>query len=66
MAKKSKKSIDLLPGDTVIEIVAFSPGKDPIKKEMTIDEANRLPKKKGWKYHRFQLGYSQFINIKTN
>lgn len=65
MAKRSAKRIDLLPGSTRIEVVAIAPGKDPIKKEMTIDEANQLPKKRGWNYHRFQLGYSQFINIKT-
>ena len=65
MAKIQAKRIDLLPGTTLIEVVAIAPGKDPIKKEMTIDEANRLPKKRGWKYHRFQLGFSQFINIKT-
>lgn len=65
MAKKSAKTIDLLPGSTIIEVVAFAPGKKPLKKEMTIDDANKLPRLKGWKYHRFQLGYSQFLNIVT-
>lgn len=62
--KKSKSNILTLPGSTQIEVVAVAPGKDPIKKEMTIDEANNIPKRRGWKYHRFQLGFSSFTNLK--
>jgi len=66
MAKRSTRQIEILPGNTMIEVIAIAPGKQPIKKEMTINDANALKKKKGWKYHRFQLGFSQFINLKTD
>lgn len=64
MAKRANK-FEGLPGSTKIEVVAIAPGKDPVKKEMTIDEANQLPKKRGWTYHRFQLGFSQFIKVQN-
>jgi hypothetical protein len=66
MVKRSIKAIDTLDGSTEIEVIAFAPGKDPIKKVMTINEANAIKKKKGWKYHRFQKGYSSFIKIKQS
>jgi hypothetical protein len=64
MAKRSTKAIDILHGSTEIEVIAVAPGKDPIKKIMKIDEANAIKKKRGWKYHRFQKGFSSFIKVK--
>ena len=64
MVVKNTK-IETLPGSTIIEVIAVAAGEQPIKKEMTIDEANKIPRSKKFKYHRFQLGYSSFINIKT-
>lgn len=66
MAKRSTKAIDILDGSTEIEVIAVAPGKDPIKKIMTIDQANAIKKKHGWKYYRFQKGYSQFIKVKQS
>lgn len=61
MAKKAKALKDLeLPRDTKIEVIALCDGKKPVKKEMTYGQALNLPKKKGWKYIIYQLGYSQF------
>jgi hypothetical protein len=60
MAKRSTKTIDLLPGSTEIEVVAIAPGKDPVVKIMTIDEADSIKKKRGWSYQRYQKGFSQY------
>ena len=60
MAKRSGKPIDVLHGSTVIEVVAVDENGKPYKKEMTIDQADEMKKVKGFKYIRFQLGFSQF------
>jgi|TARA_R110000851_G_scaffold108617_1_gene230059 hypothetical protein len=60
MVKRNSKMSDVLSPETMIEVVAVSKGKKSIKKEMTIDQANRIPMKKGWNYIRYQLGFSQY------
>lgn len=63
MAKKSKakpKATTMLPLDTPIEVIGLREGFKLFKKEMTFGESLSLPKKRGWKYITYQLGYSQF------
>jgi hypothetical protein len=45
--------------DTIIEIIAFKDNKY-YKMVMTIAEWKIKPKKKGFRYQMYQLGYSQY------
>lgn len=47
------------PLDTEIELVAIR-GKEVFKKVMTYREAIDVPKKKGWQYKYYEIGFSQF------
>lgn len=59
MAKRKPAFIGLNP-QTKIEVIGIKHGKTPVKKIMTIAEADQLPKKNGWSYVRYQLGFSQY------
>lgn len=54
------KTIIDLPGSTLIEVVAIKEGKVPVKKIMTIEESNFLERKDGWRYIRYQIGFSSY------
>lgn len=56
---KGKVPIEL-PKDTVIEVVTVSKGFPPLKRKMTIREADMLPKQKGWSHLRYQVGFSSY------
>ena len=62
MAKRRKKDYNVLPINTMIEVIARN-GDKIYKKEMEYGEALKMPKKKGWTYQFFQLGFSQYSNI---
>ena len=57
--KKNAKDYSYLSEDTQIELVAIN-GEKCFREIMTIAEANKFPKKRGWTYLRFQVGFCQF------
>lgn len=63
MAYKKKSDINLLPMETEIELIAIK-GDEVFKKVMKYGDALNIPRKKGWHYYYFQLGFSQF-NLKN-
>ena len=47
------------PLTTKIELIAIR-GDEVFKKIMTYEEALNVPKKKGWNYIYYEIGFSQF------
>lgn len=55
----AKQKIGIFPLDTDIEVIAIN-GNNIVKKTMKYSEALNLPKKKGWVYKFYEIGFSQF------
>lgn len=49
------------PLDSEVELIAIR-GKEVFKKIMTYQDALNVPRKKGWEYKIYQIGFSQFEN----
>lgn len=60
--RKSKDKINLLPDQTIIEVIKKENGK-VYKKEMTLAQAKELNKKYPSKYQLFQKGFSEFHGV---
>jgi hypothetical protein len=55
----SNKKDYTFPLTTNIELVAIR-GKEIFKKVMTFEKSLKIPKKKGWTYIRYEIGFSQY------
>lgn len=64
MAKRSKTKYLGLPEETKVELIGIK-GDEVFKKVMTYAEAKNVKKAKGWQYYIYQVGFSQFKNVKT-
>lgn len=53
-----------LPESTKIDLIATKGDEVYFRPGITIAEANKIKRRKGWKYYRFQQGFSQFKNVK--
>lgn len=49
------------PLTTEVELIAIR-GEEVFKKIMTYQDALNVPRKKGWEYKIYQIGFSQFEN----
>ena len=57
-----KQNNNLFPMETEIELIAIK-GDEVFKKVMKYGDALNIPRKKGWQYKYFEIGFSQF-NLK--
>ena len=51
---------DLIPNNTIIEVLAIDKLGKVVKKKMTFSEWKSIKRKKGFIYKAYQLGFSQF------
>ena len=58
----AKQNNNLFPMETEIELIAIK-GDEVFKKVMKYGDALNIPRKKGWQYKYFEIGFSQF-NLK--
>ena len=58
----AKQNNNLFPMETEIELIAIK-GDEVFKKVMKYSDALNIPRKKGWQYKYFEIGFSQF-NLK--
>ena len=66
MAKKSTKDVSLLPGHTIITVVARKNGKVHVK-DMTYDEGLKAKEKnKSFQYTFYQKGYCEVKPTEDN
>lgn len=65
--KKSAANYVELPRDTVIDVVAHTPGGKVYIFEMLFGSWLKMPKKPGFKYSAYQKGFASFPDaIRTN
>lgn len=56
MAKRKKQDYNLLPPDTIIEVVAMK-GEKVIKQKIKLSQRDTHKKAAGWTYKYYQVGY---------
>ena len=61
---KPKFTGDVLPHETIIEVIRTNSYGEVIKKEMTFGAWKNLKKQSGYTYIAYQLKFSQFKNTK--
>lgn len=59
----AKQNNNLFPMETEIELIAIKVD-EVFKKVMKYGDALNIPRKKGWQYKYFEIGFSQF-NLKN-
>lgn len=59
-----KQTVNVLPPDTKVELIAIDQKGQAFKKVLTLFEAQNVKRKKGFEYHIYQLGYSAYKNVK--
>lgn len=62
--KHKKETYQILPDDTLIELVCIK-GVRVIKNTMSLGESMNIEKKGGWIYLRYQIGFSSFEENKS-
>ena len=55
----AKQKDNIFPLATEVELIAIR-GEEVFKKIMTYQDALNVPRKKGWEYKIYQIGFSQY------
>lgn len=61
---KPKFTGDILPHETIIEVIRTNKSGEVVKKQMTYGEWKNLKKQVGYTYTAYQLKFSQFKTTK--